>query len=59
MTDSGVAAVEADEVGTDIVADVCSYPDQNCQSEWSDFWTQSSLGGLQTVSSATTLVFVS
>ena len=28
MTGAGVADVEADKVGTDIVADVCSYPDQ-------------------------------
>ena len=28
MTGSGIADIETDEVGTDIVADVCSYPDQ-------------------------------
>ena len=28
MTGAGVSDVGADEVGTDIVADVCSYPDQ-------------------------------
>ena len=28
MTGAGVSDVEADEVGMDIVADVCSYPDQ-------------------------------
>ena len=56
MTDLGVAAVEADEVGTDIVADACSYPEQknmgaqkqwylwNHWSEGPEFLTELSLG---------------
>ena len=28
MTGAGVSDIEADEAGMDIVADVCSYPDQ-------------------------------
>ena len=40
MIGSGVADVEADEVGTDIVADVCSYPDQKNMGaqKWRYLW---------------------